>query len=67
MVKVFLAGSGATIGQVDAFLSQSLGMAVELADPFGNILVPDSIEVPLEERPAMGVALGLAMREAGKG
>jgi len=29
--------------------------------------VPDSIEVPLEERPAMGVALGLAMREAGKG
>ncbi len=67
VVKVFLAGSGATIGQVDAFLSQSLGMAVELADPFGNILVPDSIEVPLEERPAMGVALGLAMREAGKG
>ncbi|MEN9211104.1 MAG: pilus assembly protein PilM, partial [Thermostichus sp. DG02_2_bins_29] len=57
------AGSGASIGQMDGFLSQSLGIAVELADPFGNITVPDSVEVPLEERPAMAVALGLALRE----
>ncbi len=66
VVKVLLAGPGASIGQMDGFLSQSLSVVVELADPFGSILVPDSIEVPLEERPAMGVALGLAMREAGK-
>ncbi len=66
VVKVLLAGPGAAIGQMDGFLSQSLSLAVELADPFGSILIPDSIEVPLEERPAMGVALGLAMREAGK-
>ncbi|MFQ3583837.1 type IV pilus biogenesis protein PilM [Thermostichus vulcanus] len=63
VVKVLLAGPGASIGQMDGFLSQSLSMAVELADPFGNIAVPDSLELPLEERPAMGVALGLALRE----
>lgn len=63
VVKVLLAGSGASIGQIDGFLSQSLSVAVELADPFGNIIVPDSMELPLEERPAMGVALGLALRE----
>ncbi|MGQ9836732.1 MAG: type IV pilus biogenesis protein PilM [Cyanobacteriota bacterium] len=63
VIKVLLAGPGASIGQMDGFMSQSLNMAVELADPFGNITVPDSLEVPLEERPAMGVALGLALRE----
>jgi Tfp pilus assembly protein, ATPase PilM len=63
VVKVLLAGTGASIGQIDGFLSQSLSVAVELADPFGNIVVPDSVELPLEERPAMGVALGLALRE----
>lgn len=66
VVKVLLAGPGAGIGQMDGFLSQSLGMAVELADPLGSITVPDSVEVPLQERPAMGVALGLALREYSK-
>ncbi|MEN9226491.1 MAG: type IV pilus assembly protein PilM [Thermostichus sp. HHBFW_bins_43] len=66
VVKVLLAGPGASIGQMDGFLSQSLSMAVELADPFSNIVVPDSLELPLEERPAMGVALGLALREYSK-
>jgi len=66
VVKVLLAGPGASIGQMDGFLSQSLSMAVELADPFGNIAVPDSLELPLEERPAMGVSLGLALREYNK-
>ncbi len=66
VVKVLLAGPGAGIGQMEGFLSQSLSVAVEVVDPFGSILVPDAVEVPLEERPAMGVALGLAMREAGQ-
>lgn len=66
VIKVLLAGPGASIGQMDGFLSQSLSMAVELVDPFGNITVPDSLELPLEERPAMGVALGLSLREYNK-
>ncbi|MGF1576002.1 MAG: type IV pilus biogenesis protein PilM [Cyanophyceae cyanobacterium] len=64
VVKVLLAGSGAGMSQIDGFLSQRIGIPVELADPLGSLSVPDNIDIPLNERPSLGVALGLGMRNS---
>jgi type IV pilus assembly protein PilM len=63
VVKVLLAGSGAGLNQIDSFLAQRLSVPVELADPLRSLNVPDTLDVPLNERPSMGVALGLGLRE----
>lgn len=63
VVKVLLAGTGAGMSQLDSFLAQRLSMPVELADPLSGLNIPDTMDVPLNERPAMGVALGLGLRE----
>lgn len=62
VVKVLLAGTGAGMNQIDGFLAQRIGIPVELADPLGGLNVPDNLDIPLNERPSMGVAVGLAMR-----
>ncbi len=63
VVKVILGGAGAGMNQVDGFLAQRLSMPVELVDPLSSLNVPDSLDIPLNERPGMGVALGLGLRE----
>ncbi len=64
VAKVILAGAGAGLNQIDGFLAQRLSMPVDLADPIGNLTIPDAMDFPLTLRPAMGVALGLGLRES---
>ncbi|GAB4211115.1 MAG: type IV pilus assembly protein PilM [Synechococcales cyanobacterium] len=61
--RLILAGSGSSIGYVDGYLANRLGLAVDLADPLANVMLPDTMDISLSQRPAMGVAVGLGLRE----
>jgi len=63
IARVILAGTGAGIGHADGYLSNRLGISVDLADPFASVSLPDTLDIALNQRPAMGVAVGLGLRE----
>jgi type IV pilus assembly protein PilM len=63
VVKVLLAGTGAGMNQIDSFLAQRLSMPVELADPLSGLSLGDDMDFPLNDRPGMGVAIGLGLRD----
>jgi type IV pilus assembly protein PilM len=62
--QLFLAGPGATIGQIDDFFNHRLGLPVTIIDPVANMAIEDE-EQKLSQviRPGLGVVLGLGMRE----
>ncbi|MEN9207496.1 MAG: type IV pilus assembly protein PilM [Gloeomargarita sp. GMQP_bins_14] len=64
VVQVLLAGPGAAIGQLDEYLSHRLGIAATCVDPIRILNIETAQEIPLAERPGLGVVLGLALREA---
>lgn len=61
--QLFLAGPGAGLGQIDEFLSQRLAMSATQIDPLESLNLQPPQEVPITQRPALGVVLGLGMRE----
>jgi type IV pilus assembly protein PilM len=63
VVQIVLAGIGATIKEIDLFLNQQLGRPVLLANPLAQVNVPNSLGVTDGDRPSMGVAIGLGLRE----
>ena len=63
VVQILLAGTGATLGDIDVFMSQHLGQTVVLANPLSGITVPTTLPVEDAERPSLGVAVGLGLRE----
>ncbi len=62
--QMFLAGLGAGLGQIDEFFSQRLGLPTVIIDPVEAIGIQDFEEVPSAQRPALGVVMGLGLREA---
>jgi type IV pilus assembly protein PilM len=61
VTQVLLAGSGASINQLDQFLSQRLALPVALIDPLAVLALPED-SVPEESRAGVGIALGLGLR-----
>ena len=62
--QLFLAGPGATIGQIDEFFNTRLGLPITIIDPVANLAIEDE-EQKLSQvtSPGLGVVLGLGMRE----
>jgi type IV pilus assembly protein PilM len=63
VVQLLIAGPGACIGQLNEFFSQRLGIAAVAVDPLTAVGVTVDGDIPIEERMAMSVALGLGLRE----
>ncbi len=62
--QVFVAGQGAMLGQLDEFLTQRLGLTTTIVDPIESLGVTGFGDIPISQRPALGVAMGLGLREA---
>lgn len=63
VVQLLIAGPGACIGQLNEFFSQRLGIAAAAIDPLMAVGVTVDGEMPIQERMALSVALGLGLRE----
>ncbi len=63
VVQLLIAGPGACIGQLNEFFSQRLGIAAIAVDPLTAVGVTVDGDIPIQERMAMSVALGLGLRE----
>jgi type IV pilus assembly protein PilM len=63
VVQLLIAGPGACIGQLNEFFSQRLGIAAIAVDPLTAVGVTVDTDIPMQERMAMSVALGLSLRE----
>jgi type IV pilus assembly protein PilM len=61
--QVFLSGPGAGIGQIDEFFSIRLGYPATLVDPIGTLGIQNFDEVPVAQRPSLGIVMGLGLRE----
>ena len=63
VVQLLIAGPGACIGQLNEFFSQRLGIAASAIDPLTAIGVSVDADIPMQDRMAMSVSLGLGLRE----
>ena len=61
--QVFLAGPGAILGQVDEFFTQRLGLTTTVIDPIESLGLQGSDDIPMVQRPALSVAMGLGLRK----
>ncbi len=64
VAQLLLAGPGATIGQLDDFLTHRLSLPCNLIDPITALGLEPTQDIPVGVRPSLGVVLGLGMREA---
>ncbi|MBW4655759.1 MAG: type IV pilus assembly protein PilM [Kaiparowitsia implicata GSE-PSE-MK54-09C] len=64
VAQLLLAGPGASIGQLDEFLSQRLSLPVSQVDPVSALSLDMDQEIAEMQRPGLGVVLGLGLREA---
>lgn len=64
VAQILLAGPGGGLGQLDEFFTQRLSLPTTQIDPIGALsLEIDESKYPTEERPGLGIVLGLGMRE----
>ncbi|MFM7886892.1 MAG: type IV pilus assembly protein PilM [Pseudanabaena sp.] len=63
VVHLLIAGPGACIGQLNEFFSQRLGIAASAIDPLTVIGISVDEDIPIQDRMAMSVSLGLGLRE----
>jgi type IV pilus assembly protein PilM len=63
VVQLLITGPGACIGQMNEFFSQRLGIAANAIDPLTTVGVSVDVDIPIHERMAMSVCLGLGLRE----
>jgi type IV pilus assembly protein PilM len=62
--QLLLAGPGGGLGQLDLFFTQRLGVPTTQIDPIASLGIDTNLDIPLMQRPGLGIALGLGMREA---
>lgn len=70
IARILLSGGCACIQGIDRYLSDTLGVPVEIADPFRNIHVNSSdfdLEYIRHMGPMAAIAVGLALRGVGEG
>jgi len=63
VVQLLLAGPGGGLGQIDEFFGQRLSIPSMSIDPVASLAIEHTEEIPQTQRPAMGIILGLGMRE----
>lgn len=63
VVQLLIAGPGACIGQLNEFFSQRLGIAASAIDPLTAMGVSVDYDIPIYDRMAMSISLGLGLRE----
>jgi type IV pilus assembly protein PilM len=64
VAQILLAGPGGGLAQLDEFFTQRLSLPTSQIDPVGALsLQIDEEKYPPEERPGLGIVLGLGMRE----
>jgi type IV pilus assembly protein PilM len=61
--QLLLAGPGGGLGQLDLFFTQRLGVPATQIDPVASLGIDTNLDIPLMQRPGLGVVLGLGMRE----
>jgi type IV pilus assembly protein PilM len=61
--QLLLAGPGGGLGQLDLFFTQRLSIPTTQIDPVAGLGINPEIEIPIGQRPGLGVVLGLGMRE----
>jgi type IV pilus assembly protein PilM len=61
--QLLLAGPGAGLGQLDLFFTQRLSIPTTQVDPVAGLGLEPDMEIPIGQRPGLGVVLGLGMRE----
>jgi len=64
VAQLLLAGPGGSIGQLDEFFTQRLSLPSSQIDPIAALGLEVTQDVPLAQRPGLGVVLGLGLREA---
>ncbi|XHX76663.1 MAG: type IV pilus assembly protein PilM [Stenomitos frigidus ULC029] len=64
VAQLLLAGPGGSIGQLDEFFTQRLSLPSSQIDPITALGLEVTQDVPLAQRPGLGVVLGLGLREA---
>jgi len=64
IAQLLLAGPGASIGQLDEFLTQRLSVPCTQVDPITSLGLEVSEEITPTQRPGLSVVLGLGLREA---
>ena len=61
--QLLLAGPGGGLNQLDLFFTQRLGIPTTQIDPVSSLGIVTNLDIPLMQRPGLGVVLGLGMRE----
>jgi type IV pilus assembly protein PilM len=61
--QLLLAGPGGGLGQLDLFFTQRLSIPTTQVDPIGGLGLEPDMDIPIGQRPGLGVVLGLGMRE----
>jgi type IV pilus assembly protein PilM len=61
--QLLLAGPGGGLGQLDLFFTQRLGVPATQIDPVASLGIETNLDIPLMQRPGLGIVLGLGMRE----
>jgi type IV pilus assembly protein PilM len=64
VAQLLLAGPGGGIGQLDEFFTQRLSIPTLQIDPFEALSIETDEEIPQVQKPSLGTALGLGLREA---
>ncbi|HBC43866.1 MAG TPA: pilus assembly protein PilM [Pseudanabaena sp.] len=63
VVQLLVTGPGACIGQLNEFFIQRLGIDTSVIDPLTTIGISVDEDIPIQDRMAMSVSLGLGLRE----
>ncbi len=61
--QLLLAGPGGGLGQLDLFFTQRLSIPTTQVDPVAGLGLDPEMDIPIGQRPGLGVVLGLGMRE----
>lgn len=64
ILQLFLAGPGASLGQLDEFLTQRLSLTTTPVDPVQSLSLQVPAEFSLKQPSGLGVVVGLGLREA---
>lgn len=64
VAQLMLAGPGGGISQLDEFFTQRLSIPTIQIDPFEALSIDVDEEISKVQRPSLGTALGLGLREA---
>lgn len=64
VAQLLLAGPGGGIGQLDEFFTQRLSIPTIQIDPFDALSIETDDQIAQVQKPALGTALGLGLREA---